>query len=110
MAKQGKESAEEYADRFLSEGSFPLFKGVGAYWELFRAGRIVPYLNYIRVTLGGIVHTFYYADEDGNLVRHDDPNSPTYDPKDIISGQWTLESIVPKNLAGKWDFNLGGER
>jgi hypothetical protein len=99
MAKQ--ESLEEYADRFFDQGSFPLFKGANSYRELFGAGRIEPFMNYVRVTLGGIIHLFYCADENGKLVDLQKPDLPACEPNDILKGQWQLESIVPKRLAKK---------
>lgn len=101
-----KESVEEYADRFFDQSSFPLFKGVEPYWELFRAGRIEPFMNLVRVTLGGICHLFYWANEEGKLVSYNDPDSPALAPEDVFfqngnSGAWQLETIVPKRLAKK---------
>src|SRR5665647_3847679 len=91
----GDESVGEYADRFFSQSSFPLFEGVEAFQELFKAGRIYPFYNLIRVTHEGIVHLFYYVTEEGKLVERDQPNL-LLDPADVLMGKWGLESIVPK--------------
>jgi hypothetical protein len=79
-----KESAEDFARRFFDQLSFPLFKGTEPYWELFNAGRIAPYQNYVRVTLGGFSHLLYYADEEGNLINISDSNFLAQDPKDVF--------------------------
>lgn len=100
--KKVKETAAEYAERFFKQGAFPMFTGVVPFRELFEAGRIRPLHTPIRVSPGGNIHLFYYATEDGKLVKWEHLDlDPPLEPEDVIGERWTLEAIVPIKYAKK---------